>query len=46
VLVAPKREMPADRRALVGIDRGKVRLAADFDAPLPEEVRRAFEGGD
>lgn len=25
-----------------GIDEGKIRLAADFDAPLPDEIARAF----
>jgi len=25
-----------------GIDEGKIRLAADFDAPLPTEIARAF----
>jgi hypothetical protein len=35
---------PLDRRAALGIDRGKVQIADDFDAPLPEELQRAFEG--
>ncbi len=25
-----------------GIDEGKIRIAADFDAPLPAEIARAF----
>lgn len=25
-----------------GIDDGKVRIAPDFDAPLPDEIARAF----
>jgi prevent-host-death family protein len=29
-------------RAL-GMDRGRVAIAADFDAPLPEEIVAAFE---
>ncbi len=28
----------------LGLDAGKVRIADDFDAPLPEDVLRAFEG--
>ena len=27
-----------------GILKGKVRIAADFDAPLPDETLAAFEG--
>ncbi|HEX9017474.1 MAG TPA: type II toxin-antitoxin system prevent-host-death family antitoxin [Chloroflexota bacterium] len=27
-----------------GLARGEVRLSADFDAPLPEEVLDSFEG--
>jgi prevent-host-death family protein len=28
-----------------GFLKGKLRIPHDFDAPLPEEVLRAFEGG-
>jgi hypothetical protein len=35
---------PFDRRAALGMDRGEVRVADDFDAPLPDELQRAFEG--
>lgn len=28
----------------LGFDEGKVRIAPDFDAPLPEDVLRDFEG--
>jgi prevent-host-death family protein len=28
----------------LGLDAGKVRIADDFDAPLPEDLLRAFEG--
>lgn len=28
-----------------GIWRGRVRINADFDDPLPDELLRAFEGG-
>jgi hypothetical protein len=27
-----------------GVLKGKVRVAADFDAPLPDEVLAGFEG--
>jgi len=27
-----------------GVARGKIRIPDDFDAPLPEEILRAFEG--
>ena len=30
------------RRAGFGVDRGKVRVRDDFDAPLPASVLRAF----
>jgi prevent-host-death family protein len=30
------------RRTGFGADRGKVRISADFDAPLPDELLRAF----
>ena len=29
-----------------GLWRGKVKIASDFDAPLPSEVLRAFDGDD
>ena len=32
------------RRIKFGVLKGKVRIAADFDAPLPEDVLRGFEG--
>ncbi len=31
-----------DRRA--GQDKGRLQIADDFDAPLPEEIQRDFEG--
>ena len=39
-LVAP------DRRASLnlGFDRGRIWVADDFDAPLPEDLQAAFEG--
>lgn len=36
---------PAVRRKRLGLLRGKIRIRADFDAPLPENVLAAFEGG-
>jgi prevent-host-death family protein len=32
------------RRKQLGLLRGKIRVSADFDAPLPDEVLAAFEG--
>jgi prevent-host-death family protein len=29
-----------------GFLRGKIRIAEDFDAPLPDAVQRSFEGAD
>ncbi len=29
---------------LLGIDRGRMRVAEDFNAPLPDKVLSAFEG--
>jgi prevent-host-death family protein len=36
---------PAVRRKRLGLLRGKIRIRADFDAPLPEDILAAFEGG-
>lgn len=36
-------EQPKKRRE-PGILKGKIWIADDFDAPLPEEILRAFEG--
>jgi len=33
---------PAPRRP--GLLKGRIRIGADFDAPLPEDVLAAFEG--
>lgn len=35
---------PPVRRKRLGLLRGKVRVSADFDAPLPGDVLAAFEG--
>jgi antitoxin (DNA-binding transcriptional repressor) of toxin-antitoxin stability system len=32
-------------RFKIGIMKGKVKLARDFDAPLPDDVIRSFEDG-
>lgn len=37
-LSAPK------RRIKFGVLKGKIKVAPDFDAPLPDEVLAAFEG--
>jgi prevent-host-death family protein len=33
-------------RRVPGLLKGKIRIAPDFDAPLPPEILRAFNGGD
>jgi hypothetical protein len=43
---AQKARTAAARRAAVGMDAGKVWIADDFDAPLPDDIQRAFEGED
>jgi prevent-host-death family protein len=35
-----------DRKRVFGADRGRLWIAPDFDAPLPEDLRRAFEDGE
>jgi len=37
-------DQPPARRVL-GLLKGKLRVSDDFDAPLPEEILREFEGG-
>lgn len=34
----------AKRRLVFGLMKGKIRIADDFDAPLPDDIRAAFEG--
>lgn len=34
------------RRQAMGQDRGRVWMAADFDAPLPADLQHLFEGGE
>jgi prevent-host-death family protein len=31
---------------LLGMDRGRIWIADDFDAPLPEDLLKAFYGGE
>ena len=40
--LGPVRTKAAPRR--LGRPRGRIRMKADFDAPLPEEILAAFEG--
>ena len=40
--LVPLRARPRERR--LGLLEGRIRIAEDFDAPLPEEVLKAFEG--
>ncbi len=38
-LVGPRRREPG-----LGFDRGRIRIADDFDAPLPDDLQAAFDG--
>lgn len=38
------RLQPPRRRVRFGVLKGKIRIARDFDAPLPDEVLAGFEG--
>ncbi|WP_437764093.1 hypothetical protein WMF27_37415 [Sorangium sp. So ce281] len=44
LITAPQKAAPRDKRAALGMDRGTVQIADDFDAPLPEDLQRAFDG--
>lgn len=44
LITSQQKVAPRDRRAALGMDRGKVQVADDFDAPLPEDLQRAFDG--
>ncbi|WP_434046787.1 MULTISPECIES: hypothetical protein [Sorangium] len=44
LITAPQKAAPRDERAALGMDRGTVQIADDFDAPLPEDLLRAFDG--
>ena len=34
------------RRIRIGLMKGRIRIGKDFDAPLPDDLIRAFEGSD
>lgn len=38
------RLVPVVQERVPGFAKGKIRVGPDFDAPLPEEVLRSFEG--
>ncbi|WP_437305169.1 type II toxin-antitoxin system Phd/YefM family antitoxin [Sorangium sp. So ce388] len=42
-VVVKARKVP-NRRDAIGKDVGNGWIAEDFDAPLPDEIQRAFEG--
>ncbi len=35
---------PVNPKRQLGMDRGRIRIADDFDAPLPADILDAFEG--
>jgi prevent-host-death family protein len=37
---------PSNRRASLGLDKGRFTVPDDFDAPLPKDILAAFEGGE
>jgi len=37
---------PVTRTVEFGVLRGRIKVAPDFDAPLPEDILAAFEGQD
>jgi antitoxin (DNA-binding transcriptional repressor) of toxin-antitoxin stability system len=37
---------PPNGRRPMGMDRGKIWIADDFDAPLPDDILKAFYGGE
>jgi prevent-host-death family protein len=39
--LVPVEERP---KRIFGVDRGRFQVPEDFDAPLPEEILRSFEG--
>lgn len=43
--LVPFRASP-NRRDSLGLDRGRFIVPEDFNAPLPEDILAAFEGGD
>jgi prevent-host-death family protein len=45
VRLAVVKKKPVKKRPL-GMDRGKIWIADDFDAPLPDDLLKAFYGGE
>lgn len=37
-------EAPKRHKSRIGFMKGRIKLAPDFDAPLPEEIIKLFEG--
>jgi prevent-host-death family protein len=37
--------MPAPKKKRFGLLKGRIRIPAGFDAPLPDDVLESFEGG-
>ena len=42
-LVSVNDALPHQNR--LGLMKGKIKMAEDFDAPLPDDIQDAFEGG-
>jgi prevent-host-death family protein len=38
-------QKPMRRKSRIGFMKGKIKLAPDFDDPLPEDILEAFEDG-
>jgi prevent-host-death family protein len=38
-------EKPKRHKSRIGFMKGKIKLAPDFDDPLPDDILEAFEGG-
>lgn len=43
LVAANETERPPNR---IGLMKGKIKMADDFDAPLPDDILAAFEGKD
>ena len=43
LVAANETERPPNR---IGLMKGKIKMADDFDAPLPDDIQAAFEGRD
>jgi prevent-host-death family protein len=44
--IVPVEQPKIDRSGIFGCMKGKIWIADDFDAPLPEDIQRYFEGYD